>query len=43
MKAGTNMQDGRDVGPARAPFNRVPDEQLERIQKALDRANAYKI
>jgi dihydrodipicolinate synthase/N-acetylneuraminate lyase len=37
VKACINMQ-GRDVGPCRAPFNRVPDEQLERISAALKRA-----
>ncbi len=39
VKACLNMQ-GRSVGPCRAPFNRVPDEQLERIAKALKRADA---
>jgi 4-hydroxy-tetrahydrodipicolinate synthase len=39
VKACINMQ-GRDVGPCRAPFNRVPDEQLERIAAALKRADA---
>ncbi len=39
VKACINMQ-GRNVGPCRAPFNRVPDEQLDRIAAALKRANA---
>lgn len=40
VKACINMQ-GRQVGPCRAPFNRVPEEQLDRIEKALKRADAY--
>lgn len=40
VKACINMQ-GRNVGPCRAPFNRVPEEQLDRISKALKRADAY--
>ncbi|MCD1618728.1 dihydrodipicolinate synthase family protein [Salipiger marinus] len=39
VKACINMQ-GRDVGPCRAPFNRVPEDQLERISAALKRAEA---
>jgi 4-hydroxy-tetrahydrodipicolinate synthase len=39
VKACINLQ-GRKVGPCRAPFNRVPDEQLERIGAALKRAEA---
>lgn len=39
VKACINMQ-GRQVGPCRAPFNRVPEEQLERIAAALKRADA---
>lgn len=39
VKACINMQ-GRNVGPCRAPFNRVPEEQLERIGAALKRADA---
>lgn len=39
VKAAINMQ-GREVGPCRAPFNRVPEEQLERIGAALKRAAA---
>ncbi len=42
VKACINMQ-GRDVGPCRAPFNRVPEEQLERISNALKRADAMKL
>lgn len=42
VKACINMQ-GRDVGPCRAPFNRVPDEQLERIAAALKRADAVQL
>ena len=37
VKACINMQ-GRHVGPCRSPFNRVPEEQLERIAAALKRA-----
>lgn len=40
VKACINMQ-GRKVGPCRAPFNRVPEEQLERISNSLKRAEAY--
>ncbi len=40
VKACINMQ-GRQVGPCRAPFNRVPEEQLARIGEALRRADAY--
>jgi 4-hydroxy-tetrahydrodipicolinate synthase len=39
VKACINLQ-GRKVGPCRAPFNRVPDEQLARIADALKRAEA---
>jgi len=39
VKLAVNLQ-GRKVGPTRAPFNRVPDEQVQRIKDALDRANA---
>lgn len=39
VKACINMQ-GRKVGPCRAPFNRVPEEQLDRIAKSLKRAAA---
>lgn len=42
VKACINMQ-GRDVGPCRAPFNRVPDEQLDRIRAALKRADAIEL
>jgi len=42
VKACINMQ-GRKVGPCRAPFNRVPDEQLERIAAALKRAEAVEL
>ncbi|SLK09025.1 4-hydroxy-tetrahydrodipicolinate synthase [Novosphingobium mathurense] len=41
VKACINMQEGRNVGPCRAPFNRVPEEQLERIRVALKRADAF--
>lgn len=40
VKACINMQ-GRNVGPCRAPFNRVPEEQLERISIALKRADSF--
>jgi 4-hydroxy-tetrahydrodipicolinate synthase len=39
VKACINMQ-GRHVGPCRSPFNRVPEEQLERIAAALKRAES---
>ncbi|WP_116084935.1 dihydrodipicolinate synthase family protein [Tropicimonas sp. IMCC34011] len=39
IKACFNLQ-GRQVGPCRAPFHRVPDEQVERIRAALKRADA---
>jgi 4-hydroxy-tetrahydrodipicolinate synthase len=39
VKACINMQ-GRKVGPCRAPFNRVPEEQLARIRDSLRRADA---
>jgi len=39
VKLAINLQ-GRKVGPCRAPFNRVPDEQVKRIKDALDRAFA---
>lgn len=39
VKACVNLQ-GRNVGPCRAPFNRLPDEQLARIEAALKRADA---
>ena len=39
VKATINLQ-GRNVGPCRAPFNRVPEEQIERIKEALKRAEA---
>jgi dihydrodipicolinate synthase/N-acetylneuraminate lyase len=42
VKACINMQ-GRNVGPCRAPFNRVPEEQLERIKAALKRADAMEL
>jgi dihydrodipicolinate synthase/N-acetylneuraminate lyase len=42
VKACINMQ-GRNVGPCRAPFNRVPEEQLERISAALKRADAMEL
>ena len=42
VKACINMQ-GRQVGPCRAPFNRVPDEQIERIAAALKRADAMEL
>ena len=42
VKASINMQ-GRKVGPCRAPFNRVPEEQLERIAAALRRAAAIEL
>ncbi len=42
VKASINMQ-GRKVGPCRAPFNRVPEEQLERIAAALKRAAAIEL
>jgi 4-hydroxy-tetrahydrodipicolinate synthase len=34
---------GRNVGPCRAPFNRVPEEQIERIAQALKRAEAVEL
>jgi 4-hydroxy-tetrahydrodipicolinate synthase len=39
VKACINLQ-GRKVGPCRAPFNRIPEEQVERIRAALKRAEA---
>jgi dihydrodipicolinate synthase/N-acetylneuraminate lyase len=42
VKACINMQ-GRNVGPCRAPFNRVPEEQLDRIRAALKRADAIQL
>lgn len=39
VKLAVNLQ-GREVGPTRAPFNRVPEEQEQRIRDALARANA---
>lgn len=39
VKACMNLQ-GRDVGNCRAPYNRVPEEQVERIRQALKRADA---
>ena len=42
VKACINLQ-GRKVGPCRAPFNRVPEEQLARIAEALKRADAVKL
>lgn len=39
VKLAVNLQ-GREVGPSRGPFNRVPDEQAQRIKDALARADA---
>lgn len=39
VKACMNLQ-GRDVGKCRAPYNRVPEEQVERIRQALKRVDA---
>lgn len=39
VKLSINLQ-GRKVGPCRSPFNKVPDEQAERIAAALKRAEA---
>jgi 4-hydroxy-tetrahydrodipicolinate synthase len=39
VKLSINLQ-GRKVGPCRSPFNRVPEEQGERIRAALTRAEA---
>jgi dihydrodipicolinate synthase/N-acetylneuraminate lyase len=39
VKACMNLQ-GRAVGNCRGPYNRVPDEQIERIRNALKRADA---
>jgi 4-hydroxy-tetrahydrodipicolinate synthase len=39
VKLAVNMQ-GRKVGPSRAPFHLVPEEQAQRIKDALGRANA---
>jgi 4-hydroxy-tetrahydrodipicolinate synthase len=40
VKAAVNLM-GRKVGPCRAPFNRVPEEQIERIKAAIKRAEAF--
>jgi 4-hydroxy-tetrahydrodipicolinate synthase len=42
MKACINLQ-GRNVGPCRRPFDRVPEEQIERIAAALKRADAMEL
>jgi 4-hydroxy-tetrahydrodipicolinate synthase len=42
VKLAVNLQ-GRNVGPCRSPFNKVPSEQAERIKAALDRAYAIDV